>query len=506
MSHRLLLVIEGSLSVPGGSLRGRFGERPGPRHVATLRVWSMALRWRGRLVVRVRHQTLEVSGVVSERHRRLLGHGVVLSPVVDGLASGLLVVPDLVSGSVDARPPLVFAGLLFPLDPLHVVVVLGLSLILRARISQRMLRVRGPDLLIVPVQVPVHLLGDTRLALEECCLGQQRVSLSQQVVHARHLRSGRPDEVDVLLRDVRDRVVVLRASPVGADVVLTLGSALDRDSRVLHPRVTVLGRRNGGVLGLGFDHVLGHGLTGVDVLGVSAGADHPAVVVDVGEMEVAAWALRLSVVDQRGAVAVSDLGGLLDAGGLAQGSRHSETIDPQHEGCGVSGVLDQEAVLEEPQAVAPLGDQHLFGGPRGSVDPADLHALHPRDVLAVLRWGVGLVAARGAHRVLDVGSHRGARDVSCDNGLGETGEPDGVDLHEHLGPGVRGSVWVDVLVEDGVDDDASGSSVVGVVVVDEDRLADEGAVGPLDLLGRELVEVVVAARGDGPRPDIDVSG
>jgi hypothetical protein len=53
-------------------------------------------------------------------------------------------------------------------------------------------------------------------------------------------------------------------------------------------------------------------------------------------------------------------------------------------------------------------------------------------------------------------------------------------------------------VQRGVDDDAAGPAVVVVVVVDEDRLADEGPVGLLDLLGRELVEVVVAPRGDRP--------
>jgi hypothetical protein len=48
--------------------------------------------------------------------------------------------------------------------------------------------------------------------------------------------------------------------------------------------------------------------------------------------------------------------------------------------------------------------------------------------------------------------------------------------------------------------------VVGVVVVDEDRLADEGLVGRLDLLGRELVEVVVAPAGDGALADVQEAG
>jgi hypothetical protein len=76
--------------------------------------------------------------------------------------------------------------------------------------------------------------------------------------------------------------------------------------------------------------------------------------------------------------------------------------------------------------------------------------------------------------------------------LASLGKRLGVDLHQHLGPGVGGAVGVAVLVQGGVDDDAPGPAVVVVVVVDEDRLADEGPVGLLDLLGGELVEVVVA--------------
>jgi hypothetical protein len=86
-----------------------------------------------------------------------------------------------------------------------------------------------------------------------------------------------------------------------------------------------------------------------------------------------------------------------------------------------------------------------------------------------------------------------------------TSVPDSVDLHQHLGPGVGGAVRVGVLVQGGVDDDPACSPVVGVVVVDEDGLADEGPVGLLDLLGGELVVVVVAARGDRSRANIDVS-
>jgi hypothetical protein len=47
--------------------------------------------------------------------------------------------------------------------------------------------------------------------------------------------------------------------------------------------------------------------------------------------------------------------------------------------------------------------------------------------------------------------------------------------------------------------------VVVVVVVDEDRLADEGPVGRLDLLGGELVVVVVAPAGDRPAADVEVA-
>jgi hypothetical protein len=69
-----------------------------------------------------------------------------------------------------------------------------------------------------------------------------------------------------------------------------------------------------------------------------------------------------------------------------------------------------------------------------------------------------------------------------------------------------GAVRVGVLVQGGVDDDAPRPAVVVVVVVDEDRLADEGPVGLLDLLGRELVEVVVAPAGDRPGADVQEAG
>ena len=56
------------------------------------------------------------------------------------------------------------------------------------------------------------------------------------------------------------------------------------------------------------------------------------------------------------------------------------------------------------------------------------------------------------------------------------------------------------------DNGASGTSVVRVVVRDEDRLAQEGLVALLDLVSVEAVEVLVDARGDGSGADVQVAG
>ena len=172
----------------------------------------------------------------------------------------------------------------------------------------------------------------------------------------------------------------------------------------------------------------------------------------------------------------------------------------------VGGVLDQEAVLEERQPSADLVDQLLFELPGDLVTPADLLALERRDVLAILGRGGGLVAACRAGGLFDVYAHRGAVDLALDDRLGELGEPERVHLHQALGPGVGGAVGVAVAVQRDRDDHAAGTAVVGVVMVDENRLAEEGLVPLFDLSGRERVVVVVGPAGDHPGADVQVPG
>ena len=150
-------------------------------------------------------------------------------------------------------------------------------------------------------------------------------------------------------------------------------------------------------------------------------------------------------------------------------------------------------------------DEEILLGARGG-DLTDLGALHAGDVGAVLHGGASLVVADSALRHLDIHAHRGALDVALHDGLGQLGEVDGIDFHEDLYPSVSGAVRVQVLVQLGVEDHATGTTVVLVLVVHEHGLADERQVALLDLLSGERVVVVVGPRRDGPRADVQVAG
>jgi hypothetical protein len=184
-------------------------------------------------------------------------------------------------------------------------------------------------------------------------------------------------------------------------------------------------------------------------------------------------------------------------GGLGRRTVQAPGVHPEEERGRVGRGLHQQAVLEELQAVAGLADDLADLVP-GRGGPVEGHALGGGDVRAVLRRGGGLVAAGRADREGHVAAHGGAGDVAVHDLGGQLGEAEGVHLHQDLDPVVLGPVAVGVLVQRGVDDHAPGALVVVVVVVDEDRLALEARVRLLQLLGGELVEVVVAAAGDGP--------
>src|SRR5207302_106395 len=157
-----------------------------------------------------------------------------------------------------------------------------------------------------------------------------------------------------------------------------------------------------------------------------------------------------------------------DIGGLGSGHLKAPGVDPPGISRGIGGVLDQVGVLEEGEAVAGLVDQALF-----AVGLAELLALEPGNVGAVLQGGGGPVAAGRADGELDVTSHAGPVGTSRDDGLGQLGELAGIDLMEDLDPGVRAPIRVGVLVQNGIDDDTPSPAVVGVGVVDEDGLAHE---------------------------------
>jgi hypothetical protein len=136
----------------------------------------------------------------------------------------------------------------------------------------------------------------------------------------------------------------------------------------------------------------------------------------------------------------------------------------------------------------------------------DLPALHRGQVLAVLGRGGGLVAAGRAGGPVDVHAHAGAVDLAFEDRPGQLREPDRVDLHEALDPGVGPAIAGLVAVQRDGHDDAPGAPVVRVVVVHEHRLAEEGPVALLDLLGGERVVVVVGPAGDHPGADVQVAG
>ena len=120
------------------------------------------------------------------------------------------------------------------------------------------------------------------------------------------------------------------------------------------------------------------------------------------------------------------------------------------------------------------------------------------DVLAELGHVHGFVVAVGADGEPGLHAHRDRVHASGLDLVSELGEALGVDLHDRL----------DVLVVT-VFDVASGHHLapgllgVEVLVVDEDRLADEGAVALLELLRRPPVEVLVDAGTDGSYLGVD---
>jgi hypothetical protein len=189
-------------------------------------------------------------------------------------------------------------------------------------------------------------------------------------------------------------------------------------------------------------------------------------------------------------------------GGSGSGVQATVVRLAQEVGGGVSRVLHQQAVLEERQPGADLVDEPLLDLSRIRVALADLLALERGQVAAVFGGAGGLVAAGRAARPLDVHAHRGPVDLACQDGLGQLWEPQGVDLHQAFDPGVRGAIRVAVPVESNRHDHAAGPAVIGVVVVDEDRLAEEGLVALLDLGRGEGVVVVIGAAGDHPRAHV----
>ena len=190
-------------------------------------------------------------------------------------------------------------------------------------------------------------------------------------------------------------------------------------------------------------------------------------------------------------------------GGVGLGRRPPGLVDPG-ECRGVSGVFDEKAVLEEVQPVARFTNENTHPSTRGGVTVKAITLL-PGHVLAVFVRSRRLVVARCTNGMVDVDAHRGPVDLTRKHSLGQLGEPLGIDLHEHLGPRVRRAVGVGVLVQGGVDDEATSATVVVVVVVDEDGLADKGLVALLDLIGGELVIIVITTRRDCARANVDVS-
>jgi hypothetical protein len=96
--------------------------------------------------------------------------------------------------------------------------------------------------------------------------------------------------------------------------------------------------------------------------------------------------------------------------------------------------------------------------------------------------------------------------MTLDNSLSQLREAMSIDFHQYFTPGIRRTIRIDIVVQSRRDDHSPGPAVVVIDVIYEHRLADEGLVTLLDLLGREPVVVVVDSRGDGPRPDVEKAG
>ena len=96
--------------------------------------------------------------------------------------------------------------------------------------------------------------------------------------------------------------------------------------------------------------------------------------------------------------------------------------------------------------------------------------------------------------------------MTLDNSLSQLGEANRIDFHEDLYPSVRGVVNIAIFMELSVKDDSSGTTVILVFVIDENRLPNKRKVALLDFFGWEGVVVVIGPARNGSGPNVEIAG